>query len=300
MVDVKTISLEQPSVMSAKISDYSQLVKLRLSLLVVFSAAIGYLLGVKDGVNWLDFVLVMMGGALVTGASNGFNQVIERKTDALMNRTASRPLPAGRMGVTEALIASTVMGLLGVLPLYIFVNHLTGILSLISLLLYTLAYTPLKKITPLAVFVGAIPGAAPPLIGWVAASGSFEPAAFALYFLQFIWQFPHFWAIAWVMDEDYRRAGFKLLPSPEGQGKRSAFQTLVYTASLIPLSFLPLVFGLGNTFSTIILIICGMAFAYQALKLYRQCSLQAARQLMFGSFFYLPLIQIALFIGKIV
>ena len=296
----KTLELEKQSVISAKVSDYAQLVKLRLSLLVVFSAAIGYLLGVKDGVNWLDFVLVMMGGALVTGASNGFNQVIERKTDALMNRTANRPLPAGRMGVTEALIASTVMALLGIVPLYIFVNHLTGILSFISLLLYTIAYTPLKKVTPMAVFVGAIPGAAPPLIGWVAASGTFEPAAIALYMLQFIWQFPHFWAIAWVMDEDYRRAGFKLLPSPDGQGKRSAFQTLVYTASLIPLSFLPIVYGLGNIFSTVILVICGIAFAYQALKLYRQCSMPAARQLMFGSFFYLPLIQIALLIGKLI
>jgi len=290
--------LENQNPVAAKVSDYSQLIKFRLSTLVVFSAAAGYLIGFNGQVNWVNFFLVLSGGMLVTAASNGFNQIIERKTDALMNRTSGRPLPAGRMSVNEALIASSIMGLLGVVPLWIFVNPLTGFLSLLSLLLYTLAYTPLKKITPLAVFVGAIPGAMPPLIGWVAATGSIEPAALSLCALQFIWQFPHFWAIAWVQDEDYKRAGFKMLPSPDGQGKRSAFQTLVYTLSLIPLSFLPQIYGTGNNFSTIILIIFGIAFSFQALKLYRQCSMQAARQLMFGSFFYLPMIQITLLIGK--
>ena len=296
--DVKSIPLESQSRMLAKVADYAQLSKLRLSLLVVFSAAIGYLLGFNGQVNWVNFFLVLSGGMLVTAASNGFNQIIERKTDALMSRTSVRPLPAGRMSVNEALFVSTFMALLGVVPLYIFVNHLTGILSLVSLLLYTLAYTPLKKITPLAVFVGAIPGAMPPLIGWVAATGTIVPAALSLYVLQFIWQFPHFWAIAWVLDEDYQKAGFKMLPSPDGKGKRSAFQTLVYTMSLIPLSFLPMIYGIGNIFSTVILIVCGIAFSIQALKLYRKGSDDAARRLMFGSFFYLPLIQIALLIGK--
>jgi protoheme IX farnesyltransferase len=295
----KTYELEQQSPFATKISDYAQLSKFRLSLTVVFSAAAGYLLGFQGQVNWVNFSLVLSGGMLVTAASNGFNQIIERKTDALMNRTANRPLPAGRMSVMEAMFVSTFMALLGVVPLYIFVNHLTGILSLVSLLLYTLAYTPLKKITPLAVFVGAIPGAMPPLIGWVAATGSIVPAALALYALQFIWQFPHLWAIAWVLDEDYRKAGFKLLPSPEGKGKRSAFQTMVYTLSLIPLSFLPMVYGMGNVFSTIILVICSIAFFFQALQLYRECTDEKAKRLMFGSFFYLPLIQIALLIGKI-
>lgn len=203
------------------------------------------------------------------------------------------------MNVAEGIIASLLMGVSGILLLWILVNPLTGLLSLISLLLYTLAYTPLKKITPLAVFVGAIPGAMPPLIGWVAATGTIVPAALALYALQFIWQFPHFWSIAWVLDDDYRRAGFKMLPSPDGKGKRSAFQTLVYTLSLIPLSFLPQVYGIGNIFSTVILIICGIAFSFQALQLYRQCTDETAKRLMFGSFFYLPLIQIALLIGKV-
>src|SRR5260221_625236 len=174
-------------------------------------------------------MLVLTGGMLVTASSNGFNQVIERDTDKLMNRTSGRPLPGGRMNVSEGIISSLLMGTAGVLLLWIYINPLTGFLSLISLLLYTLLYTPLKKITPLAVFVGAIPGAMPPLIGWVAATGNIGPAALALYALQFIWQFPHFWSIAWVLDEDYQRAGFKMLPSPDGKGKRSAFQTMVYT-----------------------------------------------------------------------
>jgi protoheme IX farnesyltransferase len=300
LAQVKTITLEQPSALSAKLSDYAQLIKLRLSTLVIFSAGLGYLIGYKGTLNWVNFILVLAGGMLVTAASNGFNQIIERKTDAIMNRTSDRPLPAGRMGVNEAVIVSTLMALLGVVPLYLFVNHLTGILSLLSLLLYTFAYTPLKKITPFAVFVGAIPGAMPPLIGWVAASGAIVPGALVLYALQFIWQFPHFWSIAWVLDEDYRRAGFKMLPSPEGKGKRSAFQILVYALSLIPLSLLPVVYGVGNVFSTVILVICSMAFSFQAFQLYRESTDEKARRLMFGSFFYLPLIQIALLIGKMV
>lgn len=294
----KTYELQHQNNLAAKISDYAQLIKLRLSLTVVFSAAAGYLLGFEGSVNWVNFFLVITGGMLVTSASNGFNQIIERKTDALMNRTSDRPLPAGRMSVNEAMFVSVIMALLGVIPLYIFVNHLTGILSLISLLLYTLAYTPLKKITPIAVFVGAIPGAMPPLIGWVAATGNIVPAALSLYALQFIWQFPHFWAIAWVLDDDYKKAGFKMLPSPDGKGKRSAFQTLVYSLSLIPLSFLPMIYGMGNVFTTIILIVCSMAFSFQALQLYRECTDEKARRLMFGSFLYLPLIQVALLIGK--
>jgi protoheme IX farnesyltransferase len=294
----KTYALETQSRFAAKVSDYSQFIKLRLSLLVVFSAGIGYLLGLNGHLDWSVLLVVLTGGTLVTASSNGFNQVIERETDKLMNRTATRPVPAGRMSITEGIISSLLMGITGVLLLWICVNPLTGLLSLISLLLYTLVYTPLKKITPLAVFVGAIPGAMPPLIGWVAATGSVEPAAIALYALQFIWQFPHFWSLAWVLDEDYSRAGFKMLPSPDGKGKRSAFQTMVYTLSLIPLALLPQYFGVGNLFSTIVLIVCGMYFSYQAVQLYRTCSDKAARKLMFGSFFYLPLTQLALVIGK--
>ena len=294
----KTVALEGQSRFAAKVSDYSQFIKLRLSLLVVFSAAVGYLLGLNGPLDWGILTLVLLGGTLVTASSNGFNQVMERETDKLMNRTSARPVPAGRMSISEGIISSALMGATGILLLWIFVNPLTGFLSLMSLLLYTLAYTPLKKVTPLAVFVGAIPGAMPPLIGWVAATGSVGPAAIALYALQFIWQFPHFWALAWVLDEDYKRAGFKMLPSPDGKGKRSAFQTMVYTVSLIPLALLPQYFGVGNTFSTIILVVCGIFFSLQAIQLYRSCSDQAARKLMFGSFFYLPLTQLALLIGK--
>jgi len=295
---VKTISFESQSWLSAKFSDYGQFIKLRLSGLVVFSACIGYLIGLNGSVEWNTLLIVLLGGMLVTASSNGFNQVIEKDTDKLMNRTSDRPLPAGRMSVSEGVIAATLMGAMGIGMLWIMVNPLTGFLSLISLLLYTLAYTPLKKVTPLAVFVGAIPGAMPPLIGWVAATGNIGPAALALYALQFIWQFPHFWSLAWVLDEDYQRAGFKMLPSPDGKGKRTAFQTMVYTLSLIPLALLPQLLGIGNIFSTVTLVACGIYFSYQAFQLYRQCTDYSARRLMFGSFFYLPVIQIALLIGK--
>ncbi|MBK5286671.1 MAG: protoheme IX farnesyltransferase [Bacteroidia bacterium] len=295
---VKTISFESQSWLSAKLSDYGQFIKLRLSGLVVFSACIGYLLGLNGSVEWGTLFIVLLGGMLVTASSNGFNQVIERDTDKLMNRTSDRPLPAGRMNASEGIIAAFLLGAAGIWMLWVMVNPLTGFLSLISLLLYTLAYTPLKKVTPLAVFVGAIPGAMPPLIGWVAATGNIGPAALALYALQFIWQFPHFWSLAWVLDEDYQRAGFKMLPSPDGKGKRTAFQTMVYTLSLIPLALLPQLLGIGNIYSTVILVVCGIYFSHQAFQLYRQCTDDMARRLMFGSFFYLPVTQIALLIGK--
>src|SRR5436190_16652519 len=225
MLENKALSLEKPVSIGAKLGDYAQLMKMRLSSLVVFSAAMGYLVATGADFSWPQLWLLMLGGFLVTGSSNGFNQVLEKDLDKLMDRTTRRPLPDSRMSNAEASVASLLMGVGGVAILWVFMNPLTGILSLCSLLIYAFVYTPLKRITPFAVFVGAIPGAIPPMLGWVAARNQIGLQALILYAIQFIWQFPHFWAIAWVLDDDYKKAGFHLLLSPNGRYQSSAFQT---------------------------------------------------------------------------
>jgi len=251
-------------------------------------------------VNWGKMWLLVLGGFLVTGSSNGFNQIIERNLDKLMARTQNRPLPKERMGMNESYILATLMGIAGIAILWIFMNPLSGILGLIALLLYTVVYTPLKRVTPFAVFVGAFPGAIPPLLGHVASTSGFgeiQFQAWILFAIQFMWQFPHFWAIAWVLDEDYKKAGFRMLPSLGGRDKSSAFQVLVYTLFLLPISLLPVMFHMSGIVSAIVILICGTGFAYQAYNLYKECTVETARKLMFGSFIYLPVVQIAIMIG---
>ncbi|MEW6468272.1 MAG: heme o synthase [Bacteroidota bacterium] len=284
-----------------KIRDYAAFIKLRLSALVVFSAVIGYFIGTESTgmVDWTRLCMLILGGFLVTGASNGFNQVIERDFDKLMSRTQSRPLPQGRMSVNEAVILAAAMGLIGISLLTYFTNPMSGILGALALIGYTLFYTPLKRATPFAVFVGAFPGAIPAALGWVASTEGFGYIGFpalVLFGVQFVWQFPHFWAIAWVMDEDYKKAGFQMLPSGM-RDKASAFQTLVYTLFLLPISLAPVAFGISGTASAIVIIICGAYFAWQAYVLYRDCTVKAAQALMFGSFIYLPVVQLAIMLG---
>lgn len=284
----------------SKIKDYAQFIKLRLASLVVLSAAIGYVIGAKT-VDWNKMGLLVLGGFLVTGASNGFNQIIERNLDKLMNRTQNRPLPQDRMSVNESFLLASITGVSGVAILWVFMNPLSGLLGLLALILYTCVYTPLKRVTPLAVFVGAFPGAIPPLLGHVASTSGFgeiELGAWVLFVGQFMWQFPHFWAIAWVLDEDYKKAGFQMLPSLGGRDKSSGFQILLYTLFLLPVSILPVLFGMSGIISAIIITLSGIFFAYQAYKLYRDCTVEAARKLMFGSFIYLPVVQLAVMIGK--
>lgn len=285
---------------TSKVKDYAQFLKLRLSSLVVMSAAIGFVIA-SDRVDYAKMGLLVLGGFLVTGASNGFNQIIERYLDKLMARTQHRPLPQERMSVAEAVVVATVIGLLGISILFIFMNPMSGILGTLALLLYTLVYTPLKRKTPFAVFVGAFPGAIPPLLGCVAATqgfGEITLVAWVLFAGQFIWQFPHFWAIAWVLDDDYKKAGFRMLPSPGGRDKSSAFQVFVYTLFLYPISLLPVMFHISGFFSSLVISTCSIYFVYQAYVLYRDCTVEAARKLMFGSFIYLPLVQLAVMIGK--
>ncbi len=291
--------IEKTDSTPGKLADFAMLMKFRLASLVVFSAAIGYV-AASDHVNWAHMGWLVLGGLLVTGSSNAFNQILERDLDKLMTRTENRPLPQERMRVNEALIIASAAGITGITILWIFMNPLSGILGLLALLLYTLVYTPLKRITPFAVFVGAFPGAIPPLLGCVAATEGFGNIPFigwVMFVGQFMWQFPHFWAIAWVLDDDYKKAGFRMLPSPGGRDKSSAFQVLVYTLFLYPISLLPVMFHFSGLASSIIISFCSIYFLYQAYRLYKECSVEAARKLMFGSFFYLPAIQLAVLYG---
>jgi heme o synthase len=284
--------------MTAKLADYSAFIKLRLSLLVVFSAAMGFFFGTTGPVDWTRFTFLMISGFLVTGASNGFNQVMEKDLDKLMTRTSDRPLPTERMKLYEGLLLSIVLGATGLLLLALFVNLKSCILGAFALLSYAFAYTPLKRITPFAVFVGAFPGAVPPMLGYTAATGNIDFTAWLLFAIQFIWQFPHFWAIAWVLDDDYKKAGFKMLPSG-GRDRASAFQTMVYTLGLIPLGFLPYTFHKITLLTALLILLAGILFSLQALRLYRQGTVKAASQLMLGSFAYLPFVQLLMVFGKI-
>ena len=270
---------------------------MRLASLVVFSAAICYAIAASK-IEWWELFKLILGGFLVTGASNGFNQIIEKDLDKLMVRTQNRPMPLGRMNHTEALLLSLSIGAAGVYLLYT-INLLSALLGLIALISYSIIYTPLKKETPFAVFVGAIPGSIPPMLGYVAYTGEMSIQAAILFGIQFMWQFPHFWAIAWRLDEDYQKAGFKLLPSPNGKDTASAFQTLIYTIGLVPVSLLPVVFKMSGIISGVVILLVGCIFVFQAYKLYTTQRDEDAKALMFGSFFYLPIVQLAILLDKI-
>lgn len=278
---------------------YAALAKLRLSSLVIFSAAAGYCTASPAPWNWIALFWLGLGGLLITASANGFNQIFERDLDKLMFRTQNRPLATGVLGVREALIFCLLSGLLGLSILAWHFSFQTFLLGLVALLSYAFVYTPLKRITPFAVLVGAFPGAIPPLLGFVAFTDSVNAEAWSLFSVQFIWQFPHFWAIAWILHEDYSRAGFKMLPHAGGFSRKNARTILLYTILLIPISFLPFRFGLGGPYSVIILVSAALMMVFCALFLYRTCSIKAARYLMFSSFIYLPVVQLALVFDKI-
>ena len=279
--------------------DISMLVKLRLSSIVVFSAGIGYAMAVGSGFLWNEMALLLLGGLLVTASANAINEVIERDTDAVMDRTKVRPLPAGRMRLaTAALIAGT-MGVVGVSILWFAFGPVSALLGALALLSYAFIYTPLKRISPIAVFVGAFPGALPPLIGWTAATGAIESGALVLFAIQFFWQFPHFWAIAWLAKDDYAKAGFQLMPDSSGRSKTSALYVVLYTAVLVPIGILPLLVGMSGVISAVITALAGAVFTWQAIVLYRTLDMSKARALMFGSFIYLPVVFAALVIDKL-
>lgn len=292
-------NIHTKSTVTLKIQDYVQLLKLRLTFLVVFSAAITFAYAAKGNLVWVELLLMVLGGFLTTASANGFNQVIERESDKLMKRTQNRPMPTERMSAMEGTIASILMGIAGITILTLCFNVITGVLGLFSIITYAFIYTPLKTRSSIAVFVGAIAGAMPPLLGYVAYSNHFGFEPGIMFAIQFIWQFPHFWSLAWVLDDDYKKAGMHLMPSAEGRSKSSAFQIMLYTLILIPVSLLPLKFGMAGYTLAIVSLVAGLAFFLQSLKLYRECSVKAARELMFGSFLYLPIVQITLLIDKL-
>lgn len=283
---------------AAKAKAYFELLKFRLSFLVAFSCGFGYVLA-STQVNWLSLIMLFLGGFLLSGASVIINQVIEKDLDKLMTRTMNRPLPTHRVTVQEAITFGLICMLAGVWILLIYTNVLTTWLSVLSMILYGFVYTPLKRVGPIAVFVGAIPGALPPLLGWTASTGTITYEAMIIFGIQFIWQFPHFWAIAWVADDDYKKAGFKLLPSSGQKDLNTAIQIMIYTMFLIPLGLLPATFGITGVNSAIVATICGVIFFAMTFSLMKSGDRKSALKIMFGSFLYLPIVQIAYLLDKI-
>lgn len=293
------ISINEKSLIAAKLSDLAQLYKVRLGSLVVFSSIIGYLL-VAPTFKWMALFMLAIGGFLVTGASNAFNQIFERDIDALMARTQNRPLPAGRMSVVEASLWGGLAALVGLIILTLYFNPTTGLLAAVSLITYAFIYTPMKRVHPIAVFIGAIPGALPPAIGAIAYSGYISDVAVYLFILQFIWQFPHFWAIAWYAYDDYKKAGIMLLPSKGGKNYASAMNIFIYTLTLIPFSILLYSLGYFDLVALIVLLIAAVIFVLPAIQLLKNIDDKNARKVMFASFLYLPMVLIALLIDKMI
>jgi len=283
------------------ISDFKEITKIRLSVSVVFSALAGYLLGAVE-VDIYTLILLAFGGYFMVGASNAYNQIIERDLDALMDRTKNRPVPAGRMSVRTAFIIATVFTIAGIVTLYI-INPRTAMYGAISIFLYTCVYTPLKTKTPLAVFVGAIPGAIPFMLGWVAARNDFGIEPGTLFALQFFWQFPHFWAIGWFLFDDYKKGGFFMLPTGK-RDKGTAVQTIMYTIWTILISIVP-VFGVTGDLklsivAAVIVFALGLIMLYYAFELFKKRTAKVAKQLMLSSVLYITLLQIVYVVDKFI
>jgi protoheme IX farnesyltransferase len=298
-----------PASLAARLRDYKLLVKFSLTIMVVFSAVISYLLAPRVvNYDWTMILLFFIAGFLVTGSANAINQVVEKDTDAIMKRTADRPIASGRMSVTEGWIFAIVTGVLGVLMMAYFFNVLSALLSAFSLFLYAFIYTPLKKVNSISVLVGAFPGALPCLIGFAAGNdtiflgehGTRDLGGWALFAIQFFWQFPHFWAIAWIAHRDYEAAGFKMLPSEKGPTKYSAMQSIIYSLLLIPVGLLPYAAGLTGWVSLWIVLLANLAMVYLCVRLYTDMEVKAARKVMFGSYIYLVVVYFALLADKIV
>ena len=290
------------------IKDYFQLVKLSLSIMVVFSSVISFMLtrgfeAYED--KWWRILLLFAGGMLVTGSANAINQVVEKDTDALMKRTGKRPVASGRMSVEHGWAFAIITGVLGVFILGNYFNWLSAGLAAFSLFLYAFIYTPLKKVSSIAVLVGAVPGALPCLIGWTAGEGQLSMGGWILFALQFLWQFPHFWAIAWVAHKDYSIAGFKLLPADKGPTKFTALQTVIYSLLLLPVTLLPYLIGMCSyddvkgIISIVLVLLANVFMIMRCINLYQKMDVASARRVMFGSYMYLPVVLLALLMSKI-
>lgn len=303
----------QVAIKSSKLKDYLQLTKPSLTIMVVFSSVVSYLLAPRVvEYDLLMMVLLFVGGYLVTGSANAMNQVTEKHTDALMKRTATRPVASGRMSESEGWAFAIITGAVGVFILGYFFNWLSAGLAAFSLFLYAFVYTPLKKQSAIAVLFGALPGALPCLIGWAAGNDAIfengnswkDYGGWVLFGIQFLWQFPHFWAIAWIAHKDYTTAGFKLLPAEKGPTKFTALQTIIYALILLPVCILPYVIGLcsyqGNGLvSVAVVVLANIFLIMQCINLYVQMDAKAARRVMFSSYIYLPVVLLALLAAKI-
>jgi len=290
-----------------RIKDYLQLVKLSLSIMVVFSSVISFMLtkgfeAYED--KWWRILLLFAGGMLVTGSANAINQVVEKDTDAMMKRTGKRPVASGRMSAEHGWAFAIITGALGVFILGNYFNWLAAGLAAFSLFLYAFIYTPLKKVSSIAVLVGAVPGALPCLIGWAAGEGQLSMGGWILFGIQFLWQFPHFWAIAWVAHTDYSTAGFKLLPADKGPTKFTALQTVIYSLLLLPVTLLPYLTGMCSyndvkgIISVVLVLAANIFMLVRCIKLYQKMDVPSARRVMFGSYMYLPMVLLALLLSK--
>lgn len=279
---------------SSALADYVALTKPRLNFLVVLTSAAGYYLGTTLMPEVLPMASAVCGTALVAGGSAVLNQVYERRTDALMRRTRQRPLPDGRVSPRDATVYGIAISLIGLMMLWIWGNALTAWLALATTLIYVVVYTPMKRRSPIATLVGAVPGALPPLIGWTAAHGSIAIGGWTLFLILFLWQIPHFMAIAWMYREDYGRAGFPMLPVVEPDGHRTARQAVLYSAALLPLSLLPSLVGICGFVYFWVAMVLGAGLLILSLRFSRERSDRAARALFFGSITYLPLILTAM------
>lgn len=279
--------------------DYSMLLKPNLSFMVVFTSVIGYLLAPGIAFDWTSVLVLFAGGILVTGGANTINQILEREGDKMMTRTQNRPIPQERISVAEGWMIAGVSGITGAMLLAFYFNPLTGILSFISLLLYGFAYTPMKRIHPIAVLIGAIPGALPPLLGWVAATGSMGVGGWILFLFQFFWQFPHYWAIAWVGYDEYTKAGISMLPSQERSSKFTAVQCMLYSAVLIPIALIPEYAGMTGKIGMWVAIACATLYFAATVAFFIKNDYKSAKRVMFASFIYLPVTLLALVLDKI-
>jgi heme o synthase len=296
LLNTTTQDIKTEAATYSRFSAFVMLTKYRLAGLVVFSAVITYFT-VADSFDYKQIIALSLGGFMVTAAANGFNMIIEKDLDKLMDRTRNRPLPTGKLNVAESFIFCAGFGIGGTVLLWIFTNPLSGILGFVSIILYALVYTPLKRITPFSVFVGAFPGALPTLIGAVASTPDFGHVPFfgwLLFTIQFFWQFPHFWSLAWFNHDDYQKAGFFMLPSAGGRDNASKAQILLYSVFLIPISLLPYVFNFVGWLTGIIVLIFGITLVLQAYNFYRVPSIENAKKLFVVAIIYLPVVQLAL------
>ena len=279
-------------------ADYVSLAKPRLNMLVVASTLAGYVMGDGEMANAARVIAMLAGTGLVAGGASAFNQVYERETDALMRRTRLRPMADGRMNAQDALVYAAALSLAGLATLAVFVNPLSAAVALATLLFYVAIYTPLKLRTSLATVIGAIPGALPPVIGWAAATDGLARGAWVLFGIVFLWQLPHFLAIAWMYREDYARAGFPMLPVIEPDGRSTARQSVLYAAALLPLSLAPTLVGIANTFYFVAALALTLGFLALTLRFARTRSSGDARRVFFGSILYLPILWILMIAGR--